>query len=151
MSGGGGGDGNTHGTGAPSGGGHNDNDNWNRGVARQQQLHMQHNGGVVETSGVPGRGSGGDGEDGGRPLSETFSGGDDGAVYGGFFALQLVCSFTHNPSSQILSAISSLFANRARVLRFFLGTPALSSMASFLRTASTTVVSRVRESVSHAR
>ena len=46
------------------------------------------------------------------PLSGTFFGGDGGAVYGGFFALQLVCSITPNPSSQMLSAISSLFANR---------------------------------------
>ena len=112
MSGGGRGDGDALGTGVPSGGGDNDDDGWNRGVARQQQLHMQHNGGVVETSGAPGRGSGGDGEDGSCPLSGTFSGGDDGAGYGGFFALRLVCSFTPNPSSQMLSAISSLFANR---------------------------------------
>ena len=112
ISGGGRGDGDALGTNVPSGGGNNDEDDWNRGVTRQQQLHMQHNGGVVETSGAPGRGSGGDGEDGSGPLSGTFSGGDDGAVYGGFFALQLVCSFTPNPSSQMLSAISSLFANR---------------------------------------
>ena len=44
MSGGGRGDGDALGTGAPSGGGDNDNDDWNRGVARQQKLHMQHNG-----------------------------------------------------------------------------------------------------------
>ena len=88
---------------------------------RQQQLHMQHNSGVVETSGTPGRGSGGDGEGGGGPLSGTVSGGDDGVVYGGFFALQLVCSFTPNPSSQMLSAISSLFANRRPGSTIFLG------------------------------
>ena len=72
MSGGGRGDGDALGTGLPSGGGDNDDDYWNRGVARQQQLHMQHNGGVVETSGAPGGGSGGDGEDGSDPLSGTF-------------------------------------------------------------------------------
>ena len=94
MPGVGGGDSNALGTGVPSGGGDNDDDDWNRGVARQQQLHMQHNGGVVETSGASGGDSGGDGEDGSGPLSGTFSGGDDGAVYGGFFALQLVCSIT---------------------------------------------------------
>ena len=121
MSGGGRGDGDTLGTGVPSGGGDNDDDDWNRGVARQQQLHMQHNGGVVETSGEPGRGSGGDGEDGSGPLSGNFSGGDDGAIYGGFFALQLVCSFTPNPSSQMLSAISPLFANRRPGSTIFLG------------------------------
>ena len=121
MSGGGRGDGDALSTGVPSGGGDNDDDDWNRGVARQQQLHMQHNGGVVETSGALGRGSGGDGEDGSGPLSGTFSGADDGAVYGGFFALQLVCSFTPNPSSQMLSAISSLFANRRPVSTIFLG------------------------------
>ena len=121
MSGGGRGEGDALGTGVPSGGGDNDNDDWNRGVARQQQLHMQHNGGVVETSGAPGRGSGGDGEGGGGPLSGTFSGGDDGVVYGGFFALQLVCPFTPNPSSQMLSAISFLFANRRPSSTIFLG------------------------------
>ena len=72
---------------------------------------MQHNGGVVETSGAPGRGSGGDEEVGSGPLSGTVSGGDNGAVYGGFSALQLVCSFTPNPSSRMMSANSSLFAN----------------------------------------
>ena len=121
MSGGGRGDGDALGTGVPSGGGDNDDDDWNRGVARQQQLHMQHNGGVVETSGALGRGSGGDGEDGSSPLSGTFSGGDDGAVYGGFFALQLVCSFTPNPSSQMMPAISSLFSNRRPGSTIFLG------------------------------
>ena len=121
MSGGGGGDGDALGTGVPSGGGDNDDDDWNRGVPRQQQLHMQHNGGVVETSGAPGGGSGGDGEDGSGALSGTFSGGDDGAVYGGFFALQLVCSITPNSSSQMLSAISSLFTNRRPGSTIFLG------------------------------
>ena len=121
MSGGGRRDGDALGTGVPSGGVDNDNDDWNRGVARQQQLHMQHNGGVVETSGAPGGGSGGDGEDGSGPLSGTFSGGDDGAAYGGFFALQLVCSITPNPSSQMLSAISSLFTNRRPGSTIFLG------------------------------
>ena len=82
---------------------------------------MQHNGGVVETSSALGGGSGGDGEDGSGPLSETFSDGDDGAVYGGFFALQLVCSITPNPSSQILSAISSLFTNHRPGPTIFLG------------------------------
>ena len=121
MSGGGRGDGDALVTGVPSGGGDNDDEDWNRGVTRQQQLHMQHNGGVVETSGAPGGGSGGDGEDGSGPLSGTFSGGDDGAVYGGFFALQLVCSITPNLSSQMLSAISSLFTNRHSGSAIFLG------------------------------
>ena len=112
MSGGGRGNGDALGTGVPSGGGDNDDDDWNRGVTRQQQFHMQYNGGVVETSGAPGGGFGGDGKDGSGPLSGTFSGGDDGAVYGGFFALQLVCSITLNPSSQMLSAIFSPFTNR---------------------------------------
>ena len=61
---------------------------------------------------APGRGSGGDREDGSGPLCGTFSGGDDGAVYGGFFTLQHLCSINPNPSSQMLSAISSLFTNR---------------------------------------
>ena len=121
MSGGGREAGDALGIGVPSGGGDNDDDDWNRGVTKQQQLHMQHNGGVVETSGAPGRGSGGDGEDGSGPLSGTFSGGDDGVVYGGFLALQLVCYFTPNPSSQMLSAISSLFANRRPGSTIFLG------------------------------
>ena len=121
MSGEGRGDGDALGTGVPSGGGDNDDDDWNRGAARQQQLHMQDNGGVVETSGAPRRGSGDDGEDGSGPLSGTFSGGDGGAVYGGFFALQLVCSITPNPSSQMLSAISSLFENRRPGSTTFVG------------------------------
>ena len=146
MSGGGRGDGDALGTGVPSGGGDNDDNDWNRGVTRQQQLHMQHKGGVVETSSAPGGRSGGDGEDGSGPLSGTFSGGDDEAVYGGFFALQLVCSITPNPSSQILSAISSLFTNRRPGSTIFLGDTVLSSMAPLPRTASTTAGSRARGS-----
>ena len=47
-----------------SGGEGSDDDGWNSGVARQQQLDLRHNGGVVENSGAPGGGgSGGDGED----------------------------------------------------------------------------------------
>ena len=146
ISGGGRGDGDALGTDVPSGGGNNDEDDWNRGVTRQQQLHMQDNGGVMETSGAPGRGSGGDREDESGPLSGTFSGGDDGAVYGGFFTLQHICSINLNPSSQMLSAISSFSRTAARGLQLFLGTLVLSSMASLPRTASTTVVSRVRGS-----
>ena len=37
-----------------SGGEGSDDDDRNRDVARQQQLHLQHNGGVVETNGAPG-------------------------------------------------------------------------------------------------
>ena len=48
--------------------------------AWQQQLDLQHNGGVVETSGAPGGGGRGDGEDGSGLLSGTFLGGDGGAV-----------------------------------------------------------------------
>ena len=104
-----------------SGGEGSDDDVWNSGMARQQQLDLQHNGGVVETSGAPGGGAEGDGEDGSGPLSVFFFSGDDGAVYGGFFALQLVCSITPNPSSQMLSAISSLFTNRRPGSTIFLG------------------------------
>ena len=86
-------------------------------MARQQQLDLRHNGGVIETSGAPGGGSGGDGGDGSGPLSATFFGGDGGAVYGGFFELQFVCSI----SSQMLSAISTLFANRRLGSTIFLG------------------------------
>ena len=138
VSGEGGGDGDTIGTGVQhqmavagqqffvtvahgSGGEGSDDDGWNSGVARQQQLDLRHNGGVVETSGAPGGGSAGDGEDGSGPLSGLFFGGDGGAVYGGFFALQLVCSITPNPSSQMLSAISTLFANRRPGSTIFLG------------------------------
>ena len=73
MSGGGGGDGDAIGTGVQQqmavagqqsfvtvahGSDVEDNEDGdrNRGVARQQQLHLQHNGGVVETSGAPGGG-----------------------------------------------------------------------------------------------
>ena len=90
-------------------------------MARQQKFDLRHNGGVVETSGAPGGGSGVDGGDGSGPLSGTFFGGDGGAVYGCFFALQLVCSITPNPSSQMLSAISTLFANRRPGSTIFLG------------------------------
>ena len=68
-----------------------------------------------------GGGCGGDRGDGSGPLSGTFFGGDGGAVYGGFFALQLVCSITRNPSSQMLSAISTLFANHRPSSTIFLG------------------------------
>ena len=68
-----------------------------------------------------GGGSGGDGEDGSGPLSGTFFGGDGGAVYGGFFALQLVYSITPNRSSQMLSAISSLFTIHRPGSTIFLG------------------------------
>ena len=81
-------------------------------MVRQLQPDLRHDGGVVETSGAPGGGSGDDGGDGSGPPSGTVFGGDGGAVYGGFFALQLICSITHNPSSQMLSPISTLFANR---------------------------------------
>ena len=73
VSSGGGGDGDSIGTGVQqqmavagqqsfvnvahgSGGEDNDDDDCHRGVAWQQQLHLQHNGGVVETSGAPGGG-----------------------------------------------------------------------------------------------
>ena len=129
VSGGGGGDGDALGTGVQqqmavagqqsfitvahgSAGEDSADDGWNSGVARQQQLDLRHNGGVVETSGSPGGSSGGGEGDGSGPLSGTFFGGDGGAVYGGFFALQLFCSITPNPSSQMLSAISTVFANR---------------------------------------
>ena len=121
ISGGGREDGDALGTDVPSGGGNNDEDDWDRGVTRQQQIHMQDNGGVMETSGAPGRGSRGDREDGSGPLSGTFSGGDDGAVYGGFFTLQHLCSINPNPSSPMLSAISSLFTNRRPGSTIFLG------------------------------
>ena len=104
-----------------SGGEGSDDDDWKSGVARQQQLDPQHNGGVVETSGAPGGGSGGDGEEGSGPFSGTFFGGDDGAVYGDFFALQLVGSITLNPSPLMLSAISSLLADRRPGSTIFLG------------------------------
>ena len=104
-----------------SGGEGSDDAGWNSGVAWQQQVDLRHSGGVVESSGAPGGGSGGDGGDGSGPLSGTFFGGDGGAVYGGFFALQLVCSITPNPSSQMLSVISILFANRRPGYRIFLG------------------------------
>ena len=57
-----------------SGGEGSDDDGWNSGMARQQQLHLRHNGGVVETSGAPGGESGGVGGDGSGPLSGTFFG-----------------------------------------------------------------------------
>ena len=139
VSGGGGGDGDAIGTGVQqqmavagkqyfvtiahgSGGEGSDDDGWNSGVAWQQQLDLRHNGGVVETSVAPRGGSGGDGgEDRSGPLFRTFFGGDGGAVYGGFFALQLVCSIAPNSSSEMLSAVSSLIANRRPGSTIFLG------------------------------
>ena len=76
---------------------------------------------MIETSGAPGGDSGGDGGDGSGPLSGTFFGGDGGAVYGGFFTLQLVCSIGPNPSSQMLFAFSTFFANRRPDYTIFLG------------------------------
>ena len=138
VSGGGGGNGDAIGTGVQqqmavvgqqsfvtvargSGGEGSDDDGWNSGVARLQQLDLRHNGGVVETSGAPGRGDGGDGGDGSGPLSGPFFSDDGGAVYGGFFALELACSITLNPSSQMLLAIFTLFANRRPGSTIFLG------------------------------
>ena len=94
-----------------SGGGRGDGDALRTGVP----------GGVVETSNALGGGSGGGGEDGSGPLSGTFSGGDDGGAYGGFFTLQHLCSINPNPSSQMLSTISSLFTNRRPGSTIFLG------------------------------
>ena len=73
VSGGGGGDGDVIGTGVQqqmavagqqpfvtvahgSGREGNDDDGWNSDVARQQNLDLRHNGGVVETSAAPGGG-----------------------------------------------------------------------------------------------
>ena len=94
-----------------SGGGRGDGDALGTGVP----------GGVVETSNALGGGSGGGGEDGSGLLSGTFSGGDDGVTYEGFFTLQHLCSINLNPSSQMLSAISSLFTNRRPGSTMFLG------------------------------
>ena len=44
-----------------------------------------------------------------------------GAGYGGFFTLQHLCSINPNPSSPMLSAISSLFTNRHPGSTIFLG------------------------------
>ena len=147
MSGGGGGDGDALGTGVPSGSEDNDDDDWNRGVARQQQLHLQHNGGVVETSGAPG---GGVPEVTGRtevaPFLELFL-----AVMTGLFTgVSSRCSlFVPSPLTPPLKCCpqSPLFSRTAaRVLQSFLGTPVLSSMASLPWIASTTDGSRVRGS-----
>ena len=138
VSGGGGGDGDAIGTGVQqqmavagqqvfvtvahgSGGEGSDDDDWNSGMARQQQLDPQHNGGGVETSGHRGEVPEATGRTEVAPFLKTFFGGDDGAVYGNFFALQLVCSITRYPSSLMLSAISSLLANRRPGSTIFLG------------------------------
>ena len=138
VSGGGGGDGDAIGTGVQqqmavagqqyfvtvahdSSGEDSDEDGWNSDVVRQHQLDLRHNGGVMEISGAPGGGSGGDGGDRSDPLSGTFFGGDGGVVYGDSFALQLVCSITPNLSSQMLSAVSTLFANRRPGSAIFFG------------------------------
>ena len=146
ISGGGRGDGDALGTDVPSGGEDNDEDDWNRGVTRQQQLHMQHNGGVVETSGVLGRGSGGDREDGVAPFLERFL-----AVMTGLFTeVSSRCSIfaPSTPTPPLRCCPQSLLFSRtaARVLQIFLGTLVLSSMASLPRIASTTAGSRARGS-----
>ena len=76
---------------------------------------------IVEISGAPGGGSGGDGGGGSGPLYGTFFGGYGGVVYRGLFELQLVCSIIPKPSSQMLSAISTRFANRHPGSTIFLG------------------------------
>ena len=129
-----------------SGGKGSDDDGWNSGVARHQQLDLQHNGSVVETSGAPRGGSEGDGEDGSGPLSGTFS-----AVMTGLFTeVSSRCSlFVPSPPTPPLRCCpqSSLFSRTAaRVLRSFLGTPVLSSMASHPGIESTTDGRRVRGS-----
>ena len=129
-----------------SGGEGSDDDGWNSGVARQQQLDLRHNGGVVETSGAPGGGSGGDEGDGSGPLSGTFS----AVMVGLFTEVSLRCSlFVPSPPTPPLNCCpqSPPFSRTAaRVVRSFLGTPALSSMSSLPGIASTTDGSRVRGS-----
>ena len=89
-----------------SGGEGNDNDGWNSGVARQQQLDLKHNGGVVETSGAPGGSSGGDDGDGSGPFSRNVFGGDGGAVYGGF--LRVAACLFHHPQPLLSDAVRNL-------------------------------------------
>ena len=146
MSGGGGGDGDALGIGVPSGGGDNDDDDWNRGVARQQQLHMQHNGRVVETSGAPGGVPEVTGRTEVAPFLERFL----AVITGLFTEVSSRCIlFAPSPPTPPLRCCpqSPLFSRTAaRVLQSFLGTPVLSSMASLPRIASTTDGSRVRGS-----
>ena len=93
-----------------------------------------------------GGGSGGDGGDGSGPLAGPFL-----AVMAGLFTeVSSRCSlFVPSPPTPPLRYCpqSPLFSQTAaRVLRSFLGTPVLSSMASFPGIASTTDSSRVRGS-----
>ena len=129
-----------------SGGEGSDDDGWDSGVARQQQLDLRHNGGVVETSGAPG----GFPEVMGRtevaPFLDLFS-----AVMAGLFTeVSSHCSlFVPPPTTPPLRCCpqSSPFSRTAaRVLRSFLGTPVLSSMASLPGISSTTDGSCVRGS-----
>ena len=163
VSGGGGGDGDAIGTGVEqqiavagqqyfvtvahgSGGEGSDDVGWNRGVARQQQLTLRHNGDVVETNGAPG----------GVP---EVTGGTEVAPFLDLFSAVLAGLFTKVPSRCSLFVPSpptpplrccpqSLPFSRtaARVLRSFFGTPMLSSMASLPGIVSTTDGSRVRGS-----
>ena len=93
-----------------------------------------------------GGGSGGDGGDGSGPISGIVSSGDGGAVYGDSFALQLVCSITPNPSSQMLSAISAIFANHRPGSTIVLGDTGAFIHDVSPEIASTTDGSRVRRS-----
>ena len=130
-----------------SGGEGSDDDGWNSGVARQQQLDLRHNGGVVETSGAPGGGSGGDGGTEVAPFLELFS-----VVMAGLFTknssrCSLFVPSPPNPPLRCCPQSPPFSRTAARVLRSFLGTPVLSSMASLPEIASTTTDgSRVRGS-----
>ena len=129
-----------------SGGKGSDDDGWNSGVARQQQLDLRYNGGVVETSGAPGGVPEVTGGTEVAPFMELFS-----AVMAGLFTeVSSRCSlFVPPPLTPPLRCCSQsppFSRTAARVLRSFLGTPVLSSMASLPVIAFTTDGSRVRGS-----
>ena len=123
-----------------------DDDGWNSGVAWQQQLDLRHNDGVVETSGAPGGIPEVTGGMEVAPLLGLFS-----AVMAGLFTevsshCNIIVLSPQTPPPRCCPQSPPFSRTAARVLRSFLGTPVLSSMAPLPGISSTTDGSRVRGS-----
>ena len=125
-----------------------DGDGWISGKAWKQQLDLRYNGGVVEASGAPG---GGVPEVTGGAEVTTFLELVSAVMLGLFTEVSSRCSlFVPSPPTPPLRCCPQsppFLRTAARVLRSFLGTPVLSSMASLPGIASTTDGSRVCGSI----